>query len=304
MNKISSVIFGCRFNTCEFINSLDKKKYNIEKIITISKKTAKLNKVSGYYDLGKLPNNLNRKIISSSNYSLKLNKSNILKSKRKYDLGFSVGWQRIIPTEILNKFKYGVYGMHCSKYKLPNGRGRSPINWSIIKGSTYLYCNIFKYNKNIDDGDLVYFEKLFFSENEDINTIQQKLSFVFSNFVNIKKDFYKNKKKQKKTKNIIYFKKRSSRDGEINLYKFTAKKLHNFIRAQTTPYPGAYIVFKNKKYRLYKSSYFKFKMHKKNERKIVKIYLDGSFLIYLKNYLIHILDHEIPRKVLQNMKNL
>lgn len=217
MNKISSVIFGCRFNTCEFINSLDKKKYNIEKIITISKKTAKLNKVSGYYDLGKLPNNLNRKIISSSNYSLKLNKSNILKSKRKYDLGFSVGWQRIIPTEILNKFKYGVYGMHCSKYKLPNGRGRSPINWSIIKGSTYLYCNIFKYNKNIDDGDLVYFEKLFFSENEDINTIQQKLSFVFSNFVNIKKDFYKNKKKQKKTKNIIYFKKRSSRDGEIRI---------------------------------------------------------------------------------------
>ena len=304
MNKISSVIFGCRFNTYEFITSLDKSRYNIEKIITISKKVSKINKVSGYFDLSKLPKNLSKKIVLSKNYSIRLNKLNILISKNKYDLGFSVGWQRIIPTEILNKFKYGVYGMHCSKYKLPNGRGRSPINWSLIEGSTFLYCNIFKYNKNIDDGDLVYSEKIYFSDSEDINTIQQKLCYVFSNFVNHNKNFFKFKKKQKKIKKIVYFKKRSEEDGLINLSKFNAEKLHNFIRAQTKPYPGAYIIHKNKQYRLFKSNYFKYKMNKKFERKIVKIYLDGSFLIYLKNYLIHILDHEIPIKVLIKMNKL
>ena len=244
------------------------------------------------------------KILSSENYSLNLNKLNILKSKNKYDLGFSVGWQRIIPPEILNKFKYGVYGMHCSKYKLPNGRGRSPINWSIIEGSLFLYCNIFKYNKNIDDGDLVYSEKIFFSESENINTIQQKLCFVFNNFVNQNKYFLKNKKKQKKTKKIIFFKKRVAEDGLINLNKLNAEKLHNFIRAQAKPYPGAYIIYKDKKYRLNKSNYFKCKMNKKYEKKIVKVFLDGSFLIYLKHYLIHILDHEIPIKVLHKINKL
>ena len=86
--------------------------------------------------------------------------------------------------------------------------------------------------------------------------------------------------------------------------KLNAEKLHNFIRAQAKPYPGAYIIYKDKKYRLNKSNYFKCKMNKKYERKIVKVFLDGSFLIYLKHYLIHILDHEIPIKVLHKINKL
>ena len=45
-------------------------------------------------------------------------------------------------------------------------------------------------------------------------------------------------------------------------------------------------------------------MNKKFEKKIVQIFYDGSFLIYLKNYLIHILDHEIPKKILAKIKEL
>ena len=304
MSKFSTIIFGCRSNSFDFIKSLNRKKYKIEKIITISRKVAEKNKVSGYCDLSNLPRVISKKILLSKNYSLGLNKDNILDFKKKYEVGFSIGWQRIIPEQILRKFKYGVFGMHCSKFKLPDGRGRSPINWSLIKGSNYIYCNIFQYNKDIDDGDLVYTKKIFFSQNEDINTIQQKLCFIFSNFINENNFFLKKKLKQKKQKKIIYFKKRMAKDGLIKIANFNAEELHNFIRAQTRPYPGAYIIFKDKKYRLYKSNYFYYKMHKKFEKKIVQIFYDGSFLIYLKNYLIHILDHEIPKKILAKIKEL
>ena len=304
MNKISTVIFGCRFNTFDFISSLDKSKYNLDKIVTISKKIAKKNKVSGFYDLSKLSEKISKKIILSKNYSLNLNKNNILESKRKFDIGISIGWQRLIPKEILKQFNYGVYGMHCSMYKFPDGRGRSPINWSLIKGSNYLYCNIFQYNQDVDDGDLVFSKKISFLENEDINTIQQKLCFVFLNFINSNENFFKKKVKQKKAKKIIFFKKRDEKDGLINLKNFNAKKLHNFIRAQTTPYPGAHIIYRKKKYKILRSNYFKFKMNQKFENKIVQIYLDGSFLIYLKNHIIHILNHEIPKKILSSIKQL
>ena len=48
MKKKSLIIFGCRSNTLNFINSLDLKKFNIKYIVTIPPSVAKRNKVSGY----------------------------------------------------------------------------------------------------------------------------------------------------------------------------------------------------------------------------------------------------------------
>ena len=65
----------------------------------------------------------------------------------------------------------------------------------------------------------IYSEKIYFSESENINTIQQKLCFVFNNFVNQNKYFFKNKQKQKN----YFFKKRVAEDGLINLNKLNAE---------------------------------------------------------------------------------
>ena len=174
------VIFGCRYNTLDFIKSLNESKFDIRLIVSISPSVAKKNNVSGYCDLKKI-RGIKSKVIYSSKYNLQ-NKLIEFFEKKKHYLGFSIGWQRIIPNQILNSFKAGIFGMHCSHLALPSGKGRSPIIWSIIKGHEKLYVQIFKYSKDFDEGPLVYREKIKILKHEDIEVIQKKLSLIFSSF--------------------------------------------------------------------------------------------------------------------------
>tara|TARA_Y100000590_G_scaffold112183_1_gene127901 strand:- start:3347 stop:4255 length:909 start_codon:yes stop_codon:yes gene_type:complete len=297
---LKTTVFGCRTNTNDFLNYLDQKKFNINKIISINSKTAKNNKVAGYFNLKK--NHFKKKVEFSKHYSLKKNIEKVFNVKEKFDIGFSIGWQRLIPINILNKFKYGVYGMHCSMYELPDGKGRSPINWSIIKGSKFLFCHIFKYTENFDDGKVVFKKKIFFDFDEDINTIQQKLCFIFLNFINNTNKFYKKNLQQKKEKKIIIFKKRTSESGEIDIKKHDAYSFKNFVRAQSKPYPGAFFKINNNKYRIWKINCFKYKLKSKLNYKILQIFSDNSFIIYFKGSIVHILEHEIPNKILNKLK--
>ena len=61
-----------------------------------------------------------------------------------------------------------------------------------------------------------------------------------------------NVRKQNK-KNIIYFKRRTPKDGKIDTLKDDNLSAYNKIRALTRPYPGAYIIHKNKKIYIWKS---------------------------------------------------
>ena len=47
--------------------------------------------------------------------------------------------KRLIPIDILEQFSVGAFGMHGSSMDLPLGRGRSPLNWSLIEGRKFFY---------------------------------------------------------------------------------------------------------------------------------------------------------------------
>ena len=59
------------------------------------------------------------------------------------------------------------------------------------------------------------------------------------------------KKKLKKQNNKLakYYKQRSDEDGQINWEKMSNTNVVNFVRAISSPYPGAYTFYKNKKVR-------------------------------------------------------
>ena len=65
--------------------------------------------------------------------------------ENEFEIAVSMGWQRLIPKYVLDKFAYGVYGFHGNCGYLPFGRGRSPLNWSIIQGDTRFNLNLFRY---------------------------------------------------------------------------------------------------------------------------------------------------------------
>ncbi|MFW6320595.1 MAG: formyltransferase family protein, partial [Halohasta sp.] len=68
------------------------------------------------------------------------------------DLMIVNGWNRIIPGEVLETFSRGVLGNHGSAFGLPKGRGRSPLNWSLIEDLDRFLLSIIRLDADVDAG--------------------------------------------------------------------------------------------------------------------------------------------------------
>ncbi|MBK8606779.1 MAG: hypothetical protein IPN82_08085 [Chitinophagaceae bacterium] len=88
------------------------------------------------------------------------------------------GWQRLFPEEILETISIGAIGIHGSSELLPKGRGRSPINWSIIQNKKRFIIQYFLIKAGVDDGDIFYFESFDINEWDTCRTLYYKNSIV------------------------------------------------------------------------------------------------------------------------------
>ena len=155
------------------------------------------------------------------------------------DVILVLGWYYKIPTNILNIPKYGTWGIHNSY--LPRYAGGAPLVWAIINGEEETGVTLFRMNKKMDAGDIIKQKRISIKFEDTIKEVYQKateqskilLKEVFENFKQIKFT------PQDQSK-LEYFPQRSPEDGEIDKTK-TAEEIYNFIRAQTNPYPGAFI---------------------------------------------------------------
>ena len=71
----------------------------------------------------------------------------------KIDWLFIIGWSQIAKPHILNAPVNGTLGIHPTL--LPQGRGRAPIPWAIIKGLRETGVTLFKLDEGVDTGDIV-----------------------------------------------------------------------------------------------------------------------------------------------------
>jgi len=80
---------------------------------------------------------------------------------------------RMLPKIVWNLPKFGTFNMHASL--LPDYRGAAPINHTIINGETESGVTTFLLNENIDEGDILYQEKISLSPVETAGTLHDKL---------------------------------------------------------------------------------------------------------------------------------
>ncbi len=166
---------------------------------------------------------------------------------------FIIGWSQIAKNKILKSSKYGVIGAHPTL--LPVGRGRAAIPWTILKEINQTGVSFFKLDEGVDTGDLIHQEIISVEKNEDAGTLYQKVNHAhikgISRVVKILKSEKLNLIKQDNSLSS-YWPSREPNDGEINLNEtiFMAEKL---IRATTKPYPGAFVIRKNKKIIIWKA---------------------------------------------------
>ncbi|MGQ0376485.1 MAG: methionyl-tRNA formyltransferase [Nitrososphaerota archaeon] len=174
----------------------------------------------------------------------------------KPDVILVMGWSQLLKLDILKIPKIGVIGSHPTE--LPKFRGRAPIPWSIIKGLKESALTFFYMCEGIDDGDILDQQKFEINEEDDAESIYEKIINIGKRMLLINLELLEKgeakKIKQDPAKFIEYWPKRTPEDGKIEWAK-NGKDIHRLIRATTRPYPGAFCFFKNNLIKIWKARY-------------------------------------------------
>ena len=198
------------------------KNYNYSELEIVATK----NKISCYY-------------IDSSEEGKKTNDYIDVIKNINPDVILIMGWYYMVPKKIRDLAKYGAWGIHASM--LPDYAGGAPLVWAIINGEKETGITLFKLDDGVDDGDIISQEKIKIEETDSIKEVYEKVTIASKNLLlnalqNISSIVFTPQDKSK----IKIYPQRKPDDGELDLTK-TAKDLYNFIRAQSLPYPGAFI---------------------------------------------------------------
>jgi methionyl-tRNA formyltransferase len=159
-----------------------------------------------------------------------------------FDLLCVLGWERLIPDAILRMLGKFACGMHGSAFGLPRGRGRSPMNWSIITGQDRFITYLFRYTPGMDDGDIIGSRVFEINAHDTIETLHQKnriamLQVLTESLPKIAAgDVVFTPQPSGEPS---YYPKRVPEDGLID-WRASTRAIHRLIRAVAPPYPGAF----------------------------------------------------------------
>ena len=175
-----------------------------------------------------------------------------------------VGWSELAPSAILDIPKskhrgvarhtasYGCIGMHQTL--LPEGRGRAPIPWAIIKGLNRTGVTAFLLEEAADAGGIVEQIQIPIDPTETATTLFDK-----ARMAHIELGARLGKRMAMRALSwtdqderlASTWPRRRPEDGRID-FSWTAVEIDRFVRALTPPYPGAFFLWANEKIRVHK----------------------------------------------------
>ena len=243
--KHKVVVFGTKQSSISLMKSFIDE---IDLIVTVSTKSKSKNHIAGEGDVETFAKDNNIECYVTDDYSLK--SCTDFFNNNEFEIGICYGWQRLIPQYILDNFKVGVFGTHASPLGLPYGKGRSPLNWSIIRGFNQVYFNLFKYVAKADSGLLYSTIKFDINKWDNIESIKMKDLMISKKVVSNLLDDYKQNTielfNQKDDIEETFFPKRTPEDGKINL-EDDMIDIYNLIRGTSKPFPGSFLNYENSK---------------------------------------------------------
>ncbi len=245
-------LMGCKGTTLDLLNSIVlEKAFNINQVITLPENLGKKhgiaffqgNQIKNYCKTQSIP------VHTVNSYNLKDPSDLKFFQEAQIALLLVIGWERIVPDNILKTLGKFACGMHGSPYGLPKGRGRSPMNWSLITGHNRFVTNLFKYNPFIDAGEIIGFQVFEINEFDSIASLHSKNRIAMYQLLKtyiplIEKDqvIFKPQSPIKPT----FYPKRVPDDSAID-WNLNTLQIYNLIRAVSPPYPPAFCFYKGKK---------------------------------------------------------
>ena len=240
--KYRLAVFGVKDTSENIVEFIHKNIRPVDLVITISREVLNRNQVSGFKGLSVLTEKYGIPVFEADSYFLTDEKTRKFMEENEFEIAISMGWQRLIPKDVLDKFQYGVYGFHGNCGYLPFGRGRSPLNWSIIQGDTRFNLNLFRYDENADSPNVFSTEMFSLTVHNDIRTAQYKNMICSKNLIRKLLKAYEEKNIQirQESKDFdSWYMKRTASDGKID-FRGRTRDIYNLIRGVAAPFPGAF----------------------------------------------------------------
>ncbi|MCM1251757.1 MAG: hypothetical protein NC321_02975 [Clostridium sp.] len=240
--KYRVIVFGVKDTSENIVEFIHNTICPVDLVITISPEVTKKNQVAGYKGLSVLTEKYGISVHEADSYFLTDEKTQKFLRENTFDIGISMGWQRIIPLSVLERFAYGIYGFHGNCGYLPFGRGRSPLNWSIILGDTRFNLNLFRYDENADSPNVFATEMFSITPHDDIRTAQYKNMICSKNLIRKLLAAYQEGNITIRTESKDFdswYNKRTAVDGKID-FKERTRTIYNLIRGVAAPFPGAF----------------------------------------------------------------
>ncbi len=168
------------------------------------------------------------------------------------DIVIIVAYGIIIPKEFLTLSKEGFINLHASI--LPQWRGAAPIQRSIMSQDKETGISVMKINEKLDEGDISHIFKIDIEENENAQSLSDRLSILASEKISEIIDSILDKEinfRPQDHSKATYAKKIKKTEGLIN-WNDNAENIIGKING-LFPYPAGYFVYKGERYKILKA---------------------------------------------------
>lgn len=165
---------------------------------------------------------------------------------KKIDILISLNYIFLIDKNLINnqKIAFNVHGSLLPKY-----RGRTPHVWAIINNEDFTGVTSHIIDEGCDTGDILFQSKLKIKPNDTGGSILKKFESIYLMVIDKTIEKIKNKNlnliKQDNSRSS-FFHARKPEDGKIN-WDWQKERIFNWVRALSSPYPGAFTFIGNKK---------------------------------------------------------
>lgn len=163
------------------------------------------------------------------------------------DLILALGWYFKVPRAVRGLARLGAMGIHASL--LPRYRGGAPIAWAIIQGESETGVTLFQLEDEVDAGDVLGQVRFPIAPSDTCATVYERATNASIELLRDRLPALARGDAQRAPQDerlATTYPQRSPSDGRID-WSLDARRLRDFIRAQTRPYPGAFFEIEGKR---------------------------------------------------------
>ncbi|MDP9093383.1 MAG: methionyl-tRNA formyltransferase [Actinomycetota bacterium] len=170
------------------------------------------------------------------------------------DLIVVVGWPQLIRTELLSVPRHGCVGFHASL--LPHHRGHAPINWAILRGETRTGNTMFMLDASADTGDIVDQRPIPIGPRDTCDSVYRYVGQVGANMLSAHLDGLATgtAPRHRQPAGVGDVLPRRTPAMGILDWNQSPRRVHDWVRALTKPYPGAFTTLNGRRVMVWASA--------------------------------------------------